>query len=234
MSSVSSEPVLVQERAPADIRTGAFNRAFDVLCATTGLIVLSPLFCAIAVAIKLADGGPMFYAQDRVGKTFRLFRLCKFRSMIVDADRDGLLTASGDTRVTRVGRLLRRYKLDELPQLFNVLRGDMQLVGARPEVERYVHMFRPQYAVILRDRPGLTDPATLAYPREDEILAADGTERQYVEEILPEKLRLSLEYQRRRGFLYDLEILLRTAAGLMRQIIFAIATAFAVKFMLAI
>ncbi|MGA7684768.1 MAG: sugar transferase [Terriglobales bacterium] len=214
MSSASSETRLAKECVPASVRTGAFNRAVDVLCAGMGLIILSPLFCAIAVSIKLGDRGPVFYAQDRVGKGFRRFRICKFRSMIAGADRDGLLTASGDARVTRMGRLLRRYKLDELPQLFNVLKGDMQLIGARPEVERYVQMFRPQYAVILQDRPGLADPATLAYPREDEILAADGTERQYVEEILPEKLRLSLDYQRRRSFFSDLGILLRTTVGL--------------------
>src|SRR5580698_9353971 len=121
MSSVSSEPTLVKECAPAAVRTGAFNRAFDVLCAGTGLIVLSPLFSAIAVAIKFDDRGPVFYAQDRVGKNFRRFRVCKFRSMVVGADRDGFLTASDDARVTRAGHLLRRYKLDELPQLFNVL-----------------------------------------------------------------------------------------------------------------
>jgi lipopolysaccharide/colanic/teichoic acid biosynthesis glycosyltransferase len=214
MSSVSSEPTLVKTCAPASVRTGAFNRALDVLCAGMGLIVLSPMFCAIAVAIKFDDRGPVFYAQGRVGKGFRCFRVYKFRSMISGADRDGLLTASGDARVTRLGRLLRRYKLDELPQLFNVLQGDMQLIGARPEVELYVQMFRPQYAVILQDRPGLADPATLAYPREDEILAAGGAERQYIEEILPDKLRLSLDYQTRRSLLSDIGVLLRTAIGL--------------------
>jgi lipopolysaccharide/colanic/teichoic acid biosynthesis glycosyltransferase len=216
MLSVPSETTLGNECAPASVRTGTLNRVFDVLCAGMGLIVLSPLFCAIAVAIKFDDRGPVFYAQDRVGKGFRCFRVCKFRSMVAGADRDGLLTASGDARVTRIGRFLRRYKLDELPQLFNVLKGDMQLVGARPEVERYVQMFRSQYAVILQDRPGLTDPATLAYPREDEILTADGTERQYIEEILPDKLKLSLDYQMRRGFVSDLGVLLRTAVGLFR------------------
>ena len=214
MSSVS-KPALVKECTPASVRTGAIRRAFDVSCAAAGLLLLSPLFCAIAVAIKFDDGGPVFYAQDRVGKNFRRFRVCKFRSMVVDADRDGLLTTARDARLTRAGRVLRRYKLDELPQLFNVLKGDMQLVGARPEVERYVAMFRPQYMVILQDRPGIADPATLAYRHEDQILSARGTEQQYIEEILPAKLRLSLDYQKQRSFLSDVGVLLRTAFGLL-------------------
>jgi lipopolysaccharide/colanic/teichoic acid biosynthesis glycosyltransferase len=132
------------------------------------------------------------------------------------ADRGGLLTAPADFRVTRVGRLLRRHKLDELPQLFNVLAGDMQLVGARPEVEPYVQMFRSQYAVILQDRPGITDPASLANRREDQMFSADRMEQQYVEEILPSKLKLSLGYQQRRSLLSDIGILLRTAFGWMQ------------------
>jgi lipopolysaccharide/colanic/teichoic acid biosynthesis glycosyltransferase len=172
------------------------------------------VLCTIAVAIKLDDGGPVLYEQVRVGRSFRRFRVCKFRSMVPDADRDGLLTAPGDSRLTRVGRWLRQYKLDELPQLFNVLKGDMQLVGARPEVERYVQMFRPQYAVILQERPGITDPATLAYRREEQIFSASRMEQQYVEEILPAKLKLSLDYQMRRSLLSDVRILLQTAFGL--------------------
>lgn len=195
-------------------KTGVGNRMFDVLCAVMGLVVLSPLFCAIAAAIRLEDEGPVFYKQIRVGRNFRHFRVYKFRSMITGADRDGLLTAPGDPRLTRVGRWLRRYKLDELPQLFNVLRGDMQLVGARPEVERYVQMFRSQYAVILRERPGITDPASLAYRREEQIFSAGRMEEQYVEEILPAKLKLSLDYQSRRNLLSDFRILLQTAFGL--------------------
>jgi len=213
LSSVS-KPALVKESAPAAVRTGAWHRIFDVSCAAAGLLLLSPLFCAIAVAIKFDDGGPVFYTQDRIGKTFRRFRVCKFRTMVAGADHGGLLTVAGDARLTRVGRVLRHYKLDELPQLFNVLRGDMQLVGARPEVERYVEMFRPQYTAILQDRPGITDPATLAYRREDQALSACGTEQQYIHEILPAKLRLSLDYQKKRNFLSDVGILGRTVLGL--------------------
>jgi lipopolysaccharide/colanic/teichoic acid biosynthesis glycosyltransferase len=153
----------------------------------------------------------VFFTQDRIGKGFRHFRVWKFRSMVTDADRGGLLTAPADSRLTGIGRVLRRYKLDELPQLFNVLLGDMQLVGARPEVEPYVQMFRSQYEAILQDRPGITDPASLAYRREDQMFSLDRMEQQYVEEILPAKLKLSLDYQQRRNFLSDLGILARTA-----------------------
>lgn len=216
MLSASKGHELVHECLPAAVRTGTLHRVFDVACAAAGLFFLSPLFGAIAIAIKFDDGGPVFYAQDRVGKNFRLFRVCKFRSMVAGADRGGLLTAPGDSRLTRMGRVLRRFKLDELPQLFNVVRGDMQLVGARPEVERYVAMFRPQYAVILQDRPGITDTATLAYRREDQILSATRMEQQYVDEILPAKLGLSMDYQKRRNFLSDVGILLKTAFTLVQ------------------
>jgi lipopolysaccharide/colanic/teichoic acid biosynthesis glycosyltransferase len=216
MSSLSKQPELAAACPSASLRTGALNRLFGFLCAIVGLVLLSPLFCVIALAIKLDDGGPVFYFQDRIGRHFRQFRLCKFRSMVPGADRAGLLTAPGDSRLTRIGRWLRRYKLDELPQLFNVLTGDMQLVGARPEVERYVQMFRAEYAVILEDHPGITDPASLAFRREDQILSPHRMEQQYTAEILPSKLKLSLAYQRQRSFLSDIGILLRTAVALIR------------------
>ena len=130
------------------------RRAFDVLSAAIGLVLLAPLFALIALAIKIEDGGPVLYSQLRVGKDFRKFRFLKFRSMIPDADRLAPLTARADPRRTRIGRFLRKCKLDELPQLINVLKGDMQLVGARPELEPYVERFRLQYALLLQDRPG--------------------------------------------------------------------------------
>ena len=204
----------VEEHWTGPRRTGALSRVFDILCAATGLLVLSPLFCMIAAAIKLDDHGPVFYKQVRVGKGFGLFQVCKFRSMVAGADRGGLITAPGDSRLTRIGRLLRRYKLDELPQLFNVLKGDMQLVGARPEVEQYVRIFPSQYAVILQERPGITDPATLAYRREEQMFTGGRIEEQYVEEILPAKLKLSLEYQRQRTLTSDIQILFQTVFGL--------------------
>src|SRR5579859_1935196 len=207
------ETQLVEPCCSIAPRTGALNRALDLSGAALGLLFLSPLFCLIALGIKFDDGGPVFYRQVRVGKGFQPFRLCKFRSMVPGADRHGLLTAPADSRLTVVGRFLRRYKLDELPQLFNVLKGEMQLVGARPEIEPYVQMFRAQYAVILQERPGITDPATLAYRREDQMFSASRMQEQYVEEILPHKLKLSLNYQMERNLLSDVRILLRTVLG---------------------
>ena len=202
----------VDRRRLANYRVG-MARVFDLLCAGIGLLLLTPLFCVLAAAIKLEDGGPIFYKQARVGQGFRLFHMLKFRSMVVGADRGSLLTAPHDGRLTRIGRYLREHKLDELPQLFNVLKGDMQLVGARPEVERYVEVFRQEYSTILQHRPGITDSASLAYRREDQILSPDRMEEQYVTEILPEKLALSLAYQQRRTFFSDVRILLRTILG---------------------
>ncbi len=195
-------------------RTGALNRVFDLVCATVGLLLSSPLLVVIPVAIKFDDGGPVFYKQVRIGRNFRRFHIYKFRSMVCGADCHGLLTAPGDSRLTRVGRVLRQFKLDELPQLFNVVRGDMQLVGARPEVERYVEIFHSQYAVILQERPGITDPATLAYRHEEQIFLGNRLEEQYVAEILPAKLKLSMDYQKRRSFVSDVRILLQTVFGL--------------------
>jgi lipopolysaccharide/colanic/teichoic acid biosynthesis glycosyltransferase len=192
----------------------AMNRAFNLICAAVGLLLLLPLLAVIALIVKGNDGGPVFYAHPRVGKGFRTFRLLKFRSMVVNADKDGPLTEPADRRVTRVGRFLRKYKLDELPQLWNVLTGDMQLVGTRPEVERYVAMFRAQYALLLSEPPGITDPASLAYRREEKLFVAERMEQQYVSEILPEKLRLSLEYQRSRSLLSDLHVLVNTVLSL--------------------
>jgi lipopolysaccharide/colanic/teichoic acid biosynthesis glycosyltransferase len=216
---MSEQSGAAQERWGWTQRTGACHLTFDLLCAGFGLVPLLPVFCVIAALIKLDDGGPIFYRQPRVGRNFQLFHLLKFRSMITGADRAGLLTAPGDRRVTRVGRYLRHYKLDELPQLFNVVKGEMQLVGARPEVARYVEIFRGQYAVLLRERPGITDPASLAYRHEDQIMAAGrvagSIEEQYVEQILPAKLKLSLDYQKRRDFWSDLRILLQTILGLL-------------------
>lgn len=192
----------------------AMNRALNLICAALGLLLLLPWLAVIALIVKGNDGGPVFYAHPRIGKDFRSFRLLKFRTMAVNADQGGPLTRPADQRITRVGRFLRKYKLDELPQLWNVLTGDMQLVGARPEVERYVAMFREQYALLLSEPPGITDPASLAYRREEKLFVPERMEQQYVSEILPEKLRLSLEYQGRRSLLSDLRVLLNTVLNL--------------------
>jgi lipopolysaccharide/colanic/teichoic acid biosynthesis glycosyltransferase len=167
------------------------------------------------LAIKWDDQGPVFYLQRRIGKNFRPFALIKFRTMVVGADKTGLLTSAHDDRITRVGRFLRRYKFDELPQLINVLKGDMQFVGPRPEVERYVEMFRPQYAILLEEKPGITDPASLAYRHEERALAAtsDVSERIYISQVLPHKIRLSTEYQQCRTAYSDLRVVLQTILG---------------------
>lgn len=134
MLSAPKEQELGNECPAESATAGAFRRAFDITCAAAGLLFLSPFFCAIAIGIKLDDSGPVFYAQERIGKGFHRFRVYKFRTMVVGADRQGLLTPAEDSRLTRAGRRLRQYKLDELPQLFNVLKGDMQLVGPRPRL----------------------------------------------------------------------------------------------------
>jgi lipopolysaccharide/colanic/teichoic acid biosynthesis glycosyltransferase len=190
------------------------GRRFDFLAAAAGLIVLSPLLAAIALGIKLSDGGPVFYRHRRVGRDFRPFLLCKFRTMIPGADRVGAaITTAGDSRVTPLGRVLRRYKLDELPQLWNVLLGDMALVGPRPEVPEFVESFRAMYEPLLSVRPGITDPAALAFSNEEDLLVGPDSLELYAREILPQKLRLSLEYFAGRTWWSDIGIVLRTLAS---------------------
>ena len=189
------------------------RRVFDLFCATAGLACLVPLFALIAVAIKLDDGGPVMYSQDRVGKGLRKFRLLKFRSMFSGCAEGSLLTAPGDARVTRVGRFLRRYKLDELPQLVNVLKGEMQLVGVRPQVEKFVDIFPDEYGELLQTPPGITGPASLIFRHEELLFLENSIEEHYIAKILPIKLEIALKYSRTRTFLSDLEILFRTVLG---------------------
>lgn len=186
------------------------SRAVELIAAGVGLILLSPILAVCALAIRLEGGGPVFYSQLRVGRDFQDFRLLKFRSMNPGADKKGLLTSPNDIRITQVGRLLRKYKLDELPQLINVLRGDMQFVGSRPEVRKYVEHFRNEYALLLRDRPGITDPASIVFRNEEREFSKEDLEKQYVADILPRKLELSLGYQRTRTFVSDVKVLIRT------------------------
>jgi len=189
------------------------RRAFDAACALAGLVLLAPVLAAIALAIKLDDGGPIFYSQWRVGKGLRKFRLFKFRSMRADSA-GSLLTSPQDARISRVGGFLRRYKLDELPQLLNVLKGEMQLVGVRPQVEMFVDCFREEYEELLQSRPGITDVSSLIFRDEARFFYKGSIEQQYVARILPIKLEVSLKYARTRTFLSDLGILLRTVVGL--------------------
>jgi lipopolysaccharide/colanic/teichoic acid biosynthesis glycosyltransferase len=194
------------------------KRALDVLASCAGLIVASPILLAAALAVKLDSRGPVLFAQQRVGRNFRPFRIYKFRTMVVDAEkRGGQITFGADPRITRVGRVLRKTKLDELPQLLNVLLGDMSLVGPRPEVPRYVEMFRDDYALVLSMRPGLTDPASVKYRDEAEQLAtSDDPEREYAERILPDKIALARQYIAQATFWGDIGLLLKTLVRIAR------------------
>jgi lipopolysaccharide/colanic/teichoic acid biosynthesis glycosyltransferase len=193
------------------------KRLLDVLASCCGLVVLAPLWGTIAAAIRLDSPGPVFFRQERMGRGFKPFSIYKFRTMVVDAPlKGGLLTAGDDPRITRVGRWLRGSKLDELPQLLNVLLGDMSLVGPRPEVRKYVELFRDHYETILRVRPGITDWASLQYRDESAILAqAVDPEQEYLHRILPDKLRLAEEYVRHSSVRLDLVLILLTLAKLL-------------------
>ena len=188
------------------------KRAFDILVSVAGLIVLLPLLLLVATAIKLDSSGPVFFRQWRVGRKFRRFGIYKFRTMIDDAlDRGLPITVGRDSRITRVGKILRKTKIDELPQLLNVLKGDMSLVGPRPEVPRYVELFRPDYEHILKVRPGLTDLASLKYSDEASILGQSANpERDYVARLLPDKIRLAKEYIQRSSLLFDVKLIVET------------------------
>jgi lipopolysaccharide/colanic/teichoic acid biosynthesis glycosyltransferase len=191
------------------------KRTFDVLAASLGLMIFSPILASLAVAIKLNSTGPVFYRGLRVGLHGRPFRIFKFRSMVVDAEtRGGSSTADGDPRVTAIGRMLRKTKLDEVPQLLNVLTGEMSFVGPRPEVQHYVDMYTEAEKAILTVRPGITDWASLWNADEGAVLAgSDDPERTYLERIRPQKLRWQLEYVRRRSLLVDMRILAQTMAA---------------------
>jgi lipopolysaccharide/colanic/teichoic acid biosynthesis glycosyltransferase len=189
------------------------KRIFDLAGSAIGLLVLSPLFVIIAVVVKLSSPGPVFFRQERMGRGFTRFRIFKFRTMIVNDPDAALVTVRGDPRITTFGRFLRKAKLDELPQLINVLKGDMSLVGPRPEVPQYVEMFRDDYAEILTIRPGITDQASVRFRDEEGILAAsDEPAETYVREVLPRKIALAKEYNRERTFLLDLLLIFRTIA----------------------
>jgi len=188
------------------------KRIFDATAAAVGLTLVAPLFAVIALAIKLGSAGPVFFRQERMGQDFRPFRIYKFRTMVADAPKlGGQITAGADPRITSVGRILRKSKLDELPQLINVLAGDMSLVGPRPEVPRYVELFRDDYRTVLSVRPGITDLASVKYRDENELLggAAD-PDRVYIEQILPDKIALAKEYIARQSLIYDIGLILQT------------------------
>lgn len=188
------------------------KRLFDILASGLGLVCLSPLFAAVAVWIKLDSRGPVFYRQIRVGRGNKDFRIFKFRSMRPDSDKLGLITVGGrDPRVTRSGYYIRKYKLDELPQLINVFIGDMSLVGPRPEVRKYVDMYSPDQLHVLDVRPGITSLASLRYRNENEVLAkAEDPDKCYIEKVMPDKLAIDLEYVRKANLWNDIKLIFST------------------------
>ncbi len=188
------------------------KRLFDIVSALIGIIILIPFFIIITILMIVSCGFPILYFQTRVGKNNKDFKLYKFRTMHLNADKKGLLTVGGrDPRVTSIGYYLRKYKLDELPQLFNVLFGTMSLVGPRPEVRKYVDLYSKEQQLVLSVKPGITDYASLEYINENELLAnAINPEQTYIDEIMPAKLKLNAKYIEQQGFFVDLKIILNT------------------------
>jgi lipopolysaccharide/colanic/teichoic acid biosynthesis glycosyltransferase len=195
------------------------KRAFDILASSAGLAVLLPFMLLVAIAVRLTSGSPILFRQERMGRGYRPFTMLKFRTMVVDAPRLGeQITKAGDARVTHIGRLLRKLKLDELPQLVNVLKGDMSIVGPRPEVPRFVDMFEEDYRFILSVRPGLTDPASLKYWDESEVLAQYTNPMDaYTAKILPDKITIAKSYVNQSSMLSDMGVILQTARAIVQS-----------------
>jgi len=190
----------------------SIKRQFDLFFSLIGISLFLPLGALIGLIIKIEDGGPVFYIQERIGHRGKSFRMIKFRTMIRDADKMGsAITIGNDARITRVGRWLRRFKLDEFPQLFNVLKGEMSFVGPRPEVPKYVAVYNDMEREVLNLVPGITDPASVIYRNESEILGGfQDPEKQYIEKIMPDKIRINLEYARRANIMSDIFVILQT------------------------
>ncbi len=194
------------------------KRIFDLVFSIAGLILLSPVFLIISLLIKLDSKGPVFYRQLRVGKNNSDFRLLKFRTMRTDSDKKGLLTVGGrDARITGAGYYLRKFKIDELPQLLNVAAGEMSFVGPRPEVRRYVNLYDDEQRKVLNVLPGITDVASIKYRNENELLEkSEDPESYYIENIMPDKLKLNLDYIEQRSFTNDLKVIFKTLITIIR------------------
>ena len=188
------------------------KRCFDLFFSISGLVFLSPLFLIVAVLIKLDSRGHIFFKQERVGKNFKTFNIYKFRTMVEDAQKKGLSITSGyDKRITRFGKFLRKTKIDELPQLINVVKGEMSLVGPRPEVKKYVDFYMVDYMKILKLRPGITDISSLKYRDEEALLKEhNDPEEYYVQIHLPNKIALAKEYIKKTSLVYDLKLIFLT------------------------
>jgi len=195
------------------------KRGFDFICSLIGILILSPVFVVIWIWIKLESEGPALFLQTRVGKNNKDFKLYKFRTMYVNAEAKGQLTVGmRDPRITGAGYVLRKYKLDELPQLFNVLEGTMSLVGPRPEVRKYVDMYTSTQMQVLNVKPGITDLASIQFINENELLAkAEHPEEYYINEIMPAKLRINMEYVHNRAFFKDLLLIFKTLSKIVSK-----------------
>lgn len=191
------------------------KRLFDIVCSFFGLVFLSWLFVFVALWVGLSSKGGVLYRQRRVGRCNRDFTIYKFRSMRVNSDRQGLLTIGGrDGRITKAGVFIRKYKLDELPQLFNVLRGDMSFVGPRPEVRKYVELYTEEQKKVLTVRPGITSLSSIKYRNENEILSrSDNPEQYYIDVIMQDKLAIELDYLEQRSLLTDIKVIFQTIFG---------------------
>jgi lipopolysaccharide/colanic/teichoic acid biosynthesis glycosyltransferase len=196
----------------------SFKRTFDFLLAFFVILIALPIWAAAAIAIKLDSRGPIFYRGMRVGKDGKLFTIFKFRTMVEDASRKGPgITHSNDPRITRIGKLLRKIKIDEMPQLINVLRGEMSIVGPRPEDPRYVAYYTPEQRRVLSVLPGMASPAFIKYRHEEELLAkSENPEEFYLTKVLPNKLKMDLDYIDNRSFLFDITILIQSALSLFK------------------
>jgi lipopolysaccharide/colanic/teichoic acid biosynthesis glycosyltransferase len=196
------------------------KRLFDIFLAGLGVVLLAPLLGAIAILVALDSRGPMLYRGIRTGRYGRPFRILKFRTMVPDAEKvGGGTTALGDRRITRVGHVLRRYKLDELPQLFNVLKGDMSLVGPRPELPRYTDRYRGEERLILSVRPGITDFSSIRFASLDEMVGAQDADRVFETAVLPQKNQLRVRYVKEASFFVDVKILFLTAAKIIEKVL---------------
>ncbi|SHK32618.1 Sugar transferase involved in LPS biosynthesis (colanic, teichoic acid) [Anaerobranca californiensis DSM 14826] len=188
------------------------KRVFDIIFSLLGLTVLLPIFLVISIVIKVDSKGPVFFRQVRVGKNGKEFRILKFRTMVVDADKKGMqITVGKDSRITKSGYVLRKFKLDELPQLINVLFGDMSFVGPRPEVPKYVALYDENQKSVLKVKPGITDIASIEYRDENTLLGeSDNPEKTYIEEVMPTKLKLNMEYIRNISIVNDVKLIFKT------------------------
>lgn len=195
------------------------KRIFDFIASGCGLLFLSPVFIIVAIWIKIDSKGPVFFRQVRVGRYNKDFRIFKFRSMRVGSDKGSQVTIGGrDPRVTRSGYFIRKFKIDELPQLINVFLGDMSLVGPRPEVRHYVNYWTEEQMRVLDVRPGITDPASIRYRNENELLEkADDPERYYIDVIMQEKIELYLEYVEKSSFWYDIKLIFQTFKVIIKE-----------------